>query len=65
MYSKRTRKRQYGVDLQRLLGESCLLLATGKVFFGLFSHNSSSSFKDMEQLKLESNKKKKKKEATK
>ncbi|KAG5556659.1 hypothetical protein RHGRI_007060 [Rhododendron griersonianum] len=28
MYSKRTQKRQYGVNLPRLLGESCLLLAT-------------------------------------
>ncbi|KAI8563144.1 hypothetical protein RHMOL_Rhmol03G0090000 [Rhododendron molle] len=54
MNSKRTRKHQYGVDLQRLLGESCLLLATGKVSFGLYSHSSSSSVKDMKKPELES-----------
>lgn len=52
MYSKRTRKRQYGGDLQRLLGESCLPPATGKVFFGLYSHSSSSSLKDMKKPEL-------------
>lgn len=54
MYSKRTQKRQYGVNLPRLLGESCLLLATGKVFVGLYSHSSSSSLKDMKKPELES-----------